>query len=201
VRSNEELFGELVHTALRCGASRAKVIPAKDIVIDKRVRLKCVAPLCDNYGNHLLCPPAVQSVDEFREIVSLYKSAILVQLDAAYDSTDKPGLRLSDRAKSGRDEAVGHRSELRLHHIINEVEREAFKSGRYLAAGLIASECSLCKSCVGRKSGRSCRHPFEARPSMQALGIDVISTCRKARIPVRLSSSDRVRWTGLVLLE
>jgi len=59
----------------------------------------------------------------------------------------------------------------------------------------------LCDECVDQASGEACRHPFRARPSMQALGIDVIKTSKKAGLPVELSSSARVRWTGLLLLD
>ena len=80
-------------------------------------------------------------------------------------------------------------------------EAMAFKEGFYLAAGLIGGDCALCDECVGPQSGERCRHPFEARPSMEAMGIDVLETCRRVGLPLFLSSEKNVRWTGIVLLE
>ncbi|UCE81580.1 MAG: DUF2284 domain-containing protein, partial [Methanobacteriota archaeon] len=50
------------------------------------------------------------------------------------------------------------------------------------------------------QSGEHCRYPFEARPSMEALGIDVFKTCGNAGLPLYFSSKKRARWTGLILL-
>jgi len=202
VKVRTEKTRNLVALAKRLGATKAKAIPAEDIVVDERVRLKCSVPLCSNHGRHLLCPPNIMTVEEFRRTVSAYSTAIIIQLEADYDSSDKSPSRLSGRLQKRLEtETGGKRWEKRLHSIIAEVEASAFKSGYYLAAGLIGSECLLCPECVGQYSGQECRYPFQARPSMQAVGIDVVQTCKKAGMPVSLSSSTKVRWTGLVLLE
>ena len=88
-----------------------------------------------------------------------------------------------------------------MHKLVNQIEALAFKEGFYLAAGLIGGDCALCLDCVTPRSGEPCRHPFEARPSMEAMGIDVLETCRRAGLPMFLSSRKNVRWTGIVLLE
>jgi predicted metal-binding protein len=200
VRTEKAL--SLVALAKRLGATKAKAIPADDIVVDERVRLKCSVPLCSNHGKHLLCPPNIMTVEEFRRIVSAYSTAIIIQLEADYDSSDKSPSRLSGQLQKRLEtETGGERWEKRLHSIVAEVEAAAFKSGFYLAAGLIGSECLLCPECVGQNTGQECRHPFQARPSMQAVGIDVVRTCKKAGMPVSLSSKTKVKWTGLVLLE
>lgn len=193
---------DLVALAKRLGATKAKAIRSEDIVVDERVRLKCTIPLCDNYNRHLLCPPNLMSVEEFRKALSRYRSAVIIQLDANYDSTDKSSSKLTlDLQKRLRTETHGERWEKKLHTIVSEVEAAAFKKGFYLAAGLIGSDCTLCPECVGKGSSNACKHPFLARPSMQAMGIDVIKTSRNAGMPVTLSSTAKVRWTGLILLE
>jgi len=57
-----------------------------------------------------------------------------------------------------------------------KMEREAFLSGSYKAFGLGAGPCRLCNTCAFDKG---CRHPDEARPAMEACGIDVFATARK----------------------
>jgi predicted metal-binding protein len=51
------------------------------------------------------------------------------------------------------------------------------------------------------KPGGRCAHPFKARPSMEAMGIDVTATTEKAGLEVPSYPIDQsVTWTGLVLL-
>lgn len=192
----------LAAAARRLGASRAKIISARAVVVDERVRLKCTVPLCDNYGRHLMCPPHSMSVSEFRETLAQYRRALLVQIDGTTDSMDKSPNSLDSRSC---DEITAvtcvRKDQRRLQDLVGTLEGVAFKRGFYLAAGLIGSECTLCSKCVTRASGKACKHPFRARPSMQSMGIDVIRTCARANMPVYLSSARRIRWTGLLLLD
>jgi predicted metal-binding protein len=48
--------------------------------------------------------------------------------------------------------------------------------------------------------GGTCRHPFEARPSMEGMGMDVVSICRRAGVPLKFPAKDEVTWVGLVLV-
>lgn len=201
-KSSHNRLSQFAETAKKLGADEAKVVSTRDIVVDKRVRLKCAVPRCSDYDNHLLCPPNLISVDEFSEILNLYKHAIIVQVEADTDSSDKSRESLG-KAGSRRLELSTNsaRWQRKLHVIINQLETLAFKDGYYLAAGLIGGSCCLCRTCVGSFSEKPCRHPFEARPSMEAVGIDVIRTCQKVGMPIHLSSESRVRWTGMVLLD
>lgn len=200
--SEDRRLKHLVTEANRLGAAEAKIVSTEDIAVDKRVRLKCAIPICADYSRHLLCPPNTMSVDEFSEILQLYKKAIILQVEADVDSSDKSRRHLDKEVcRTVEKSTNAAKWERRLHKLVNQVETLAFKEGFYLAAGLIGGSCCLCRKCVGLQSGESCRHPFEARPSMEAMGIDVLRTCRKIGLPIALSSSRKVRWTGLVLLD
>jgi predicted metal-binding protein len=140
-------------------------------------------------------------VEEFSDVLRHYKKALLLQVETDTDSSDKSSSSLDARLCEELDMATSSANwQKTLHKLVNAVETQAFKQGFYLAAGLTGGECSLCPECVTVQSGKPCRHPFEARPSMEALGIDVIKTCDKAGMPVRLSSEAKIRWTGLVLV-
>jgi predicted metal-binding protein len=182
--SHEGSMKRLLVAAKKYGADEAKIVAASDIVVDMRVRLKCMVPICEGYGRHMMCPPSAMSVDDFSRVLGSYKRGILVQV--------VQGSRLVDKTQE---------SERKLHCVVNRLEALAFKEGYYLAAGLICSSCTLCKKCVEPASGEPCRHPFEARPSMQSMGIDVVATCRKVGLPIVFSSPNKVRWTGLVLID
>ena len=199
--SEEQKLAQIVTTVMSLGASEAKIIDAKDIVVDERVRLKCMVPICSDYNRHMMCPPNLMPVGEFAGIVGLYEKALIVQIEADEDSSDKSSASLSKELCSKLEKSTKTNEwEQKLHRLINKVEAHAFKEGFYFAAGLIGGSCRLCQECVDPQSGNPCRHAFEARPSMEAMGVDVVRTCKNIGLPLHLSSDMRVRWTGLVLL-
>ena len=193
-------FSELIEIALKAGATAAKIIPSEWVVIDERVRLKCEVPRCSGYGRFLTCPPHVMSVDVFSRIRSRYRWGLLVQVEAKnIDSTDKGKGRI-DRAILKENRKLHYPFKLKLVEVVEAVESAAFKKGMRFAAGLVGGSCVLCEQCVIGKGSNACRHPFRARPPMEAVGIDVIKTAENAGLPIHLSSSKNVAWTGLVLL-
>ena len=88
-----------------------------------------------------------------------------------------------------------------INEIVVEVERKAFLLGHYLALGLRGGPCMLCDECTDLDE--PCRHPEKARPSMEALGIDVFATLKNAGIPAELKKSSEDEWFfhGLILVE
>jgi len=197
-RVEPKRFSELIEIALRAGATAARIIPSDWVVIDERVRLKCEVPRCAGYGRFLTCPPQVMSVDAFLRIRTGYKWGLLVQVEAKeIDSTDKGKGRINQAIL--KENKKSHRPfKLKLLEIVEAVESAAFKKGMRFAAGLVGGSC---ERCVSDKSSTACRHPFRARPPMEAVGIDVVKTAENAGLPIHLSSSKNVVWTGLVLLD
>jgi predicted metal-binding protein len=87
-----------------------------------------------------------------------------------------------------------------LNELVVELEHEAMRRGHYLALGLKAGPCLLCPECV--PPGEPCREPLKARPSMEAMGINVFATLSKLGINRELKSpSDDFTTWGLVLVE
>jgi len=85
--------------------------------------------------------------------------------------------------------------------IVVAVEREAFLMGHYLALGLKGGSCFLCSECTA--ADEPCRHPEKARPSMEALGIDVFATLKNVDISASVKTSGEEEWFfhGLILVE
>jgi predicted metal-binding protein len=181
----KNIFRQLQNDAIQLGATAAKVIPVSSIVIDERVRLKCLIPLCEKYNQNLMCPPNLPSVEEFRRSLKKYSEALFVQL--AFEK----------RGKISKAEV--RRYGLLLHEIIHRLERKALSFGHPLAAGLIGGSCKLCRKCVG-PSG-PCRHPLMARPSMEGMGIDVTRTAKKIGLTFDFCSQARLFWNGLLLID
>lgn len=189
-RGQAGLLKEIFSTLREEGASEVRLIAVNKIVVDERVRLKCQIPLCDTYGRNLMCPPHLPSVEDFRRALRRYSRAILIQVSSVIPV--QSGGKLSD-------DVFGPAK--KLHELVNRGEKVAFEGGLHFATGLIGGCCRLCDECVAVLGETKCRFPFKARPSMEAMGIDVFSTLRRAGLPVAgLPVGDRVTWTGVILL-
>ncbi len=208
---------ELEKFALEKGAFKVKAFSAQLVAVDERVRAKCQIPLCPHYGHCLTCPPNVMSVDEFAKALKRYKTALLVQMQSSIsedpDKHDKKEVlqyvaTVGKSRKKGGDKTELYTdldnmkiAAIRLHKLVNEVESMAMSLGFPYALGLIGGECMLCPECVGVNSGEACRRPYQARPSMEGVGIDVLKTSINAGLPFEMPPKKEVIWSGLVLVD
>jgi len=80
------------------------------------------------------------------------------------------------------------------------LERHVFLAGYYKAFGLGAGPCHLCPTCA---FDEGCRHAEQARPAMEACGIDVYATARKAGFTINVvrTHQDPQHYFGMVLIE
>jgi len=189
VIKNRKELDKIVSLLKAQGASVVVLVSIADIIVDERVRLKCRVPVCDSYNRNLMCPPYVPSVTEFRETLKKYSQAILLQV-----SSELSGIEANAPAEEVFLPAR------KLHELVNLGEKEAFNAGFRFAAGFIGGCCRLCDECVAVNGGTACRFPFKARPSMEAVGIDVVATAEKACLPLSFPIRNRVTWTGLILI-
>jgi len=189
-------------------ATDAASLDAKNVVVDERARLKCSVPICDDYGLNLMCPPNVMSIQAFREILAKYNHAILIQIEAPIPPEMREEIRKAEDVaalyKSARFIDSYRKTfnpvRSRLHRIVHKVEAQSFALGYRFATGFIAGSCRLCKECVAISSHEPCRQPFRARPSMEAVGIDVFKTAENAGLPFEIPVKDKTVWNGLVLV-
>ncbi|MFB0533770.1 MAG: DUF2284 domain-containing protein [Anaerolineae bacterium] len=164
--------------ALESGASGAAVIPASDVIIDERVRLKCVVPRCLRAGETPNCPPYAPDLDLVRRAMSRFSWAILFKCDVKPIEKYAPG-RGATKAEQRRTLSFHQKSG----EVVYALERQAYKDGYHLTMGFGGGSCKdyLCQGmiCQFLDSGR-CRFPHRARPAMEAMGIDVIALVNKA---------------------
>ncbi|MCW4048869.1 MAG: DUF2284 domain-containing protein [Candidatus Bathyarchaeota archaeon] len=127
---------------------------------------------CPSYGKTLTCPPHSPSPQQTRELLKDYEYALLLK----YDSTQ-------DHNK-----------------LLIELEREAFLNGIYSAWGLSSGRCRLCEKCTLEHG--ECHYPDQARPAMEACGIDVFATAHNAGfdLSVKTSKDDAYQRVCLLLL-
>jgi len=149
------------------GASMAEVISADWVQADERVRLKCSIPLCPYYNHCIHCPPHTPSPEVMQKIIAQYRYAILLALDV------DPVSHFAGSKQERRDSASWSKKCL---EVVGSLETLAFHSGYYLAMGFGQASCkkALCgqKRCLVLDGGQ-CPYPLKARPSMEAVGIDV----------------------------
>ena len=173
-RATLERYREL---ALELGASAAVIIPASDVPVDERVRLKCTVPRCLRAGETPNCPPNAPDLDLVRRALSRYSWAVLFKCDVGPIEDYAPG--------SGKTKAEQRRT-LSFHRqgsdVVYGLESQAYQDGYHLAMGFGGGSCKdyLCNGmiCQHLDSGR-CRFPHRSRPAMEAMGIDVISMINK----------------------
>jgi len=169
---------ELSNAALcRLATDKAGVKAAK-IVRPARVETAAWVRLkcqfgCDGYGQCLTCPPFTPTPDQTRQVLDCYQRAVLIHFSP--EAEVKP--------------------------TVADLEREIFLRGVWKAFALGAGPCYFCKSCVLEPG--QCRHAHRARPAMEACGIDVYSTARKAgfEIDVVRTREQCPDYFGLILVD
>jgi predicted metal-binding protein len=162
--------------ALEMEMDGAKVIDTRSIVTAEWVRMKCQFG-CHNFGLSHCCPPRTPTPDQTRKVIDAYQKAILLHRR----------LKKEERTKG-------------LNQAIVRLEIEIFLDGYYKAWSMGSGPCRLCKEC---DITGSCKHGFEARPSMEACGIDVFKTARDNGFPIavlRTHEEERDLF-GLILVE
>jgi len=80
------------------------------------------------------------------------------------------------------------------------LEREIFLRGYYKAFAFGSGPCRHCQQC---DTSQTCKHPYKARPAMEASGIDVFQTARSNGFPIEVVTSHEQQgdYYGLVLIE
>jgi predicted metal-binding protein len=87
-----------------------------------------------------------------------------------------------------------------VNDIVPRLEREIFLSGYFKAVGFGSGPCRFCERC---DTLSLCKHPYRARPSMEACGIDVFTTVRANRMGIRVVRTRREagNYYGLILVD
>jgi predicted metal-binding protein len=166
--------------ALELGASAAEVIPASQVVVQERVWLKCLVPLCNMAGTNPNCPPNTPQPDLIRKALGQYRWAVLFKRDMEHLGKY---VATSANQKEGQAGLEGARSfHRKTVEIVGRLEAYAQTEGYDLAMGFACGSCrvNLCNRapCDFIEKGK-CRFPLLARPSMEGVGIDVFDLCQK----------------------
>ncbi len=162
------------------GVCKAEIIDTRKVVVENWVRLKCQYG-CGGYGRYLTCPPYSPTPDYTRKMVGEYSQGLLMQIENLSSGTK---LRLTSK----------------LRNIVVELEREIFLDGYHKTFGMAAGPCRFCKTCDIQQP---CEHPYRARPSMEACGIDVYQTARNCGFELEVVRTEDCPYSyvALILIE
>ena len=156
----EALFRDL-------GFDRCRWIDPRRIEVAQWVRMKCTFG-CPSFGKSGCCPPHLPGVEECRRFFQEYDTAAVFHFP----------VRCKTKAES---QAWSRKTGLEL----VELERRVFLSG-YEKAFVLTQGCSLCQDCETDRSG--CKRPESARPSPEAMAVDVYTTVRRLGLPIQVKT-------------
>lgn len=157
---------DLEHLFCKHGFEDFKWLDPKKIVVGQWVRMKCLYG-CDEYGKTATCPPNAPSVGECERFFREYRRAVVFHFKK---KVAKPEDRFAWTRKVG----------LKL----LKLEREVFISGYEKAFLIFMDSCNICADCTGVK--QTCKQPKLARPTADALAVDVYATVRTIGYPIQV---------------
>jgi predicted metal-binding protein len=174
---------KIEETILKHGFKDFKWIDPKKIVIAHWVRMKCVFG-CDEYGNTATCPPNLPPVSECQKFFQDYSEALVFHFEK--------------KVKEPEDRSAWTR---KISLKLLKLEREIFVSGHQKAFLLFLDSCNICQECPGKKE--LCKEPKMARPTPEAMCVDVYSTVRKLGYPINVLSdySQEMNRYAFLLIE
>ncbi|OQB27061.1 MAG: hypothetical protein BWY10_01662 [Chloroflexi bacterium ADurb.Bin180] len=155
-------------------------IEPKDIQVAQWVRLKCMFG-CREYGRNASCPPNLPSVEECRQAIGEYRSAAILHFP-------KKLAKPEDRHDWSKE----------VNARLLELEKAVFLAGYYKAFLLAMDSCALCGTCAGERT--ACKNPRAARPSPEAMGVDVFATARAAGFPIEVLRDTKQEMNRYALL-
>lgn len=156
--------------AINLGASDAVIITSDEIIIDERVRAKCMYPKCTHYGTNINCPPYAPDLDFMKEVISNYQYAILFSVKSTIEYFNKTDYYSKFCGKKNP-------ARMLLNRICSEIESRSYYEGYYLSIAFGQGPCKSLwcpdQTCAALQIGNGCRFSLKSRSSMEAVGMDV----------------------------
>lgn len=87
-----------------------------------------------------------------------------------------------------------------IRRAVARIEHQLFLAGHYGAFAFASGPCGLCEQC---DVTGLCKYPQQARPAMEACGIDVFATARNNGFTIEVvrSYEERQNYYGLIMFE
>ena len=164
VESHQSKFGDIEPLIEKHGYTDYKWVTPGDIIVSQWVRMKCMFG-CGGYGQNACCPPNLPGVAECQRFFQEYSQALIFRFAKKLD-------RPEDR----------HAWSRKVNLKLLKLEREIFLAGYERTFLLFMDSCSICTECSKEKD--ACREPKMARPSPEAMAVDVYQTVKQFGFPI-----------------
>lgn len=162
------------------GVSRAAIISAGDVIVDDKVRWKCMYPICFGYNSSPCCPPHTPPVEECKRVIHSFRYAVIFQLEVPvedFTGQDWP-------SKSGKHFIANANAVNKIEAMANSMgyrQAVGFQGGPCLGCGAVNAQYLEEKDQSTRVkcsvlAGGVCRNFLKIRPAMEAMAIDIIGT-------------------------
>jgi predicted metal-binding protein len=158
-------------------------LDARDILVAEWVRMKCLFG-CPDYGKNAACPPNTPPVEACERFFHEYRRVVVFHFAK---TVDKP----EDR----------HAWSRKINLELLKIENEVFKAGFVKAFLLPMDSCNYCLDCPGVRT--ACKDLKRARPSPDAMAMDVFATVRKIgyRVQVLADYGQEMNRYAFLLLD
>lgn len=143
-----------------------KWVDPRKIVVSHWVRMKCMFG-CREYGKNACCPPSTPSVDECKNFFGEYAECAVFHFQK---NVEKP----EDR----------HEWTKEIDARLLKLEREVFLAGNPKTFLLFMDSCDVCETCAEERT--KCKNKRSARPTPEAMAIDVFSTVKQLDYPIEV---------------
>jgi predicted metal-binding protein len=185
--NRQEILEPLRQTALKRGANEAVIISSSDVIIDPRVRFKCMIPKCYMSGNCAHCPPHGYSTQEVRDIVASFDAGVFFRVKVKNSIIAARNLHQS--FETGVADNNGNLLNLGAHYIlvftiVKVIEKRAREAG-YATHGFAAGNCRdpfcmLQPVCQSLMTDKGCRNSELSSYSMESCGMDAYRMAARA---------------------
>ncbi|MCZ3365870.1 MULTISPECIES: DUF2284 domain-containing protein [Methanobacterium] len=205
---------DLKKMVLEKGYPEAKIISADKVVVEDRVRLKCMVG-CPHYGQGLRCPPYTPDIDEFRKMVGEYSFAMVVKIKpqeipdevtAKYklEKNKEEPVRLRDQYEDADKMLSSVWSDFADYYKkslldLLDLESAAFSLGYTFATVFFAGRCMLCEKCNVKEG--ICRNPVISRFSAEAMGINLLKTAKNAEMNLKFDPDSTPTPMAILLVD
>ncbi len=159
-------YEELEALFAKHGLAEFRWVQPGNIATGQWVRMKCTYG-CPGYGQNACCPPNVPAVAECRQFFDEYTLAAIFHFQ-----------------KTLADPEERHAWSAGINQALLKLERDVFLLDYPKAFLLFMDSCGLCEECPGRRE--ECQNTYSARPTPEALAVDVFTTVRRCGLPIEV---------------
>ena len=154
-------------------------INVQDLEFSTSNALKCF--YCEKYNTCWMCPPRIPALD-YQAIFSEYKNSAILYSRFEFDKDNYNSVRVE--------------SSVTIHKAVLNLESFLLQNNSSTYLSFIGGSCKLCKNGCGIEK---CNNRYNARVSMEAVGINVVETLSKFGIEVSFPVKNDMIRVGMIL--